>query len=123
MIALVATLAVSMQIMVRQPSGGMSESLAVSADQGFQMTVVFELALQKVDRFFLYLDQRLIEKDLIELGADSLDHRIDRIAQRVVRLVLIDPGRSSRGDRRAAVINQLGCGQGDLPCLICRAGR
>ncbi len=48
--ALGPRLAVSMQVMVSQPLGSMSESLAVSSDQGFQMTVDFELALQTVMR-------------------------------------------------------------------------
>ena len=48
--ALVPTLAVSMQTMDCQPSGLMSGSLAARADQGFQTTVVLESALSRVMR-------------------------------------------------------------------------
>ena len=67
--ALVATLAVSMQTMVSQQSGLMSGRVAVRVDQGFQTTVVLDWALSTVMRRLRTGSSMFTGTDGVEVGA------------------------------------------------------
>ena len=80
---------------------------------GFEtILLIFQLAFQEVDGFFLHCNQRAIENHLIELCFHGGDHLIDTVSKCEISAVSLEESAANRA-KSAVIKNQLGAGDAD----------
>ncbi len=84
--------------------------------------LILQLALQKIDRFFLNADERLVQQDEIKLLTNGRDDGIDRVAKRVVTAIALKIGGANLRDDAAAGKDNLRHRQAPrYSCARCRS--
>ena len=76
---------------------------------GFKtILLILQLALEKLDRFLLDMNQLPVEQDLIELLLHRRDHGVDRVSKREITAVPREIGRADLGNDAPAGEEHLG---------------